>query len=83
MNFLIVFIVSFVHSLVATLEVLNIAHLRRLGTALYGTFNSGLAFVLIYVVVVDDTSRAWLIIPWIMGDVLAGQCGISWFKRKK
>jgi hypothetical protein len=42
--------------------------------------NSALAFILIYVVIVDESSKFLLIIPWVLGDVLAGQLGIRLFK---
>lgn len=82
MNFLYVFLISFIHGLVAALEVLHLSRLKRLGTAVYGALNSGFAFTLIYIVIVDETSRFLLIIPWVVGDVAAGQCGIIWFKHR-
>jgi hypothetical protein len=81
LHFLLIFVVSFVQALVATLEVLNITHLRKLRAAGYGCLNSGTAFILIYIVVVDATNRFWLIIPWIVGDVLAVQIGMRMFKK--
>jgi hypothetical protein len=78
-----VFLISFTHGLVGSLEVLNLSHLRKMGTAGYGALNSFFAFLLIYIVVVDETSRFMLVVPWVIGDVLAGQVGISWFGRKQ
>lgn len=70
MTGLIVFLVAYVQSLVATFEVLCISHLKPLSAMVFGAMNSAAAFLVIYFIVVD-ANRLALLAPYVLGDVLA------------
>lgn len=77
-----VFVAAYVQSLVATFEVLCISHLKAFSAMAFGTLNSAGAFLIIYVIVVD-TNRLILLIPYVIGDILATLTAILIYKHRR
>lgn len=75
-------LVAFIRSFVATLEVLYIAYLRPTQAMLFGAVNSAGCFLLTFAVV-EATQKLTLIIPYVIGEVSATVVAILIFKWRE
>lgn len=74
------FLVGSIEAALASLEVIFITELHRTRAGIFTFLNSSLGFLLM-LWVIESPNRAWLYIPWVLGDLVGTQIAIA-LRRK-